>query len=308
MWYLFAAVRVGVGWIAVVAVLATGVFAALQATALSATAAPRWIVFAARLGATDQPQLYRIQTDGKGLQKITTGTTAATQPAYSPNGQQIAFSRLGSGIYKMNLDGSGLKRLTRNGRDGYPGWSPNGKLIAFTRITGKDWSLFVMNASGGAVRRLQRAPSAGRPTWAADGKSIFLPSGGAMIRVDPRTGGAVKRYAAKLDLSVSQGATVSPDGANFAFIGSRPANGPEDCGESPCPQFALYAASAKTGHRVKVADDAGPAGFSPDSKTIVYVAKFKLVFDLLKSGKKTTLDFGDTPIAQGDAAPAWQPR
>ena len=103
----------------------------------AATAAPRWLVFAARLGATDQPQLYRIQTDGKGLQKITTGTTAATQPAFSPNGQQIAFSRLGSGIYKMNLDGSGLKRLTRNGRDGYPGWSPNGKLIAFTRIVGK---------------------------------------------------------------------------------------------------------------------------------------------------------------------------
>jgi Tol biopolymer transport system component len=304
--YLFAAVRVGVKFVVLVAVTATGVVAA--SSALSATAAPRWLVFAARIGATDQPQLYRIQTDGKGLQKITEGANAATQPAFAPNGQQIVFSRLGFGIYKMNLDGTGLKRLTKNGRDGYPAWSPNGKQIAFNRITGKDWSLFVMNTSGGAVHRLKFAPSAGRPTWARDGKSIFMPSGGAMIRVDSRNGRAVKRYSARLDLSVSQGATVAPDGSNFAFIGSRAADGPEDCGESPCPQFALYAASARNGHRIKVANDAGPAGFSPDGKTIVYVAKFKLVFDVLKTGKKTTLDFGDTPVAQGDAAPAWQPR
>ena len=290
-----------------VAVLATGVFVA--SSALSATAAPRWLVFAAKHEATDaSSQLYRIQADGKGLQQITTGDAPATQPAFSPNGQQLAYSRLGFGIYRMNLDGSGLKRLTTNGRDGYPAWSPNGKQIAFNRITGKDWSLFVMNTSGGAAHRLKLAPAAGRPTWARDGKSIFMPSGGAMVRADAKTGRIVKRYPAKLDLSVSQGATVAPDGSNFAFIGSREPTGPDDCGESPCPQFALYLASAKTGHRVKVANDAGPAGFSPDSKTIVYVAKFKLVFDVVKTGKKTTLDFGDAPIAQGDAAPAWQPR
>src|SRR4051812_31966587 len=80
LWYLFAAVRVGVRWAALVAVAATGVFVALQGAALSATAAPRWIVFAARLGGADPSQLYRIQTDGKGLQKITEGADPATQP------------------------------------------------------------------------------------------------------------------------------------------------------------------------------------------------------------------------------------
>ena len=33
----------------------------------------------------------------------------------------------------MNIDGTGLHRLTTNGRDSYPTWSPDGKQVAFVR-------------------------------------------------------------------------------------------------------------------------------------------------------------------------------
>ena len=58
-------------------------------------------------------------------------------------------------IYVMNVDGSGLKRLTNNSSiDGLPAWSPNGRSIAFVSDQGGAWGLWVMNADGSGRRKL----------------------------------------------------------------------------------------------------------------------------------------------------------
>src|SRR5207249_11942475 len=49
--------------------------------------------------------------------------------AWSPDGRQIAFSRNGD-VYVMNVDGSGVTQLTRDGTASPTGGSPNGKQIA----------------------------------------------------------------------------------------------------------------------------------------------------------------------------------
>lgn len=57
-------------------------------------------------------------------------------PAWSPDGSQIAFCGQQGGnydIYVINLDGSGLTRITSNADvDRYPTWSPDGGSIAFS--------------------------------------------------------------------------------------------------------------------------------------------------------------------------------
>ena len=74
------------------------------------------------------------------------------------HGDRVAFMSNHAGnweIYTMNVDGSGLRRLTNNSSiDGLPTWSPNGRSIAFVSDQGGAWGLWVMNADGSGRRKL----------------------------------------------------------------------------------------------------------------------------------------------------------
>jgi TolB protein len=78
--------------------------------------------------------------------------------APAASGDRIAFMSDRTGnweIYVMNVDGSGLKRLTNDSAiDGLPTWSPNGGSIAFVSNQGGAWGLWVMNADGSGRRKL----------------------------------------------------------------------------------------------------------------------------------------------------------
>jgi TolB protein len=58
-------------------------------------------------------------------------------------------------VYAVNLDGTGLKRLTSNSaNDGLPTWSPDGRSIAFVSNRSGAWAIWVMDASGDNQRKL----------------------------------------------------------------------------------------------------------------------------------------------------------
>jgi len=56
-------------------------------------------------------QLFTINTDGTGIQQLTSGELYATSPHWTPDGSKIVYSRWGWGVeeklYKLNSDGSG---------------------------------------------------------------------------------------------------------------------------------------------------------------------------------------------------------
>ena len=68
----------------------------------------------------------------------------------------------------MNADGSGQRRLARNGSA--PAWSPDGRTIAF--FSGS--KIYLMNADGSEHRPLTRAAGGGQRSlaWSPDGRKL----------------------------------------------------------------------------------------------------------------------------------------
>ena len=117
----------------------------------------------------DVSGIYLASASGSGAQWLVRGTW----PAWSPDGQQIAFEQ-DSAIYTINVNGSGTKRLTGGTQ---PSWSPDGSMIAFATRSG----ISVIRADGTQELELVGGnfdPSVtdpiglGKPSWSPDGARI----------------------------------------------------------------------------------------------------------------------------------------
>ena len=95
--------------------------------------------------------IYVMNADGSGQRRLTGTAGFEDSPAWSPDGQKIAFGRDG-GVYVVNADGSGERRLTRNRAAFHgPAWSPDARRIAFVRALGRgrhNLEIYVANADG----------------------------------------------------------------------------------------------------------------------------------------------------------------
>jgi LysM repeat protein len=99
--------------------------------------------------------LFVVPSAGGSYRQLTTHSSDTSPAGY---GSKVAFMSSRDGnweIYTVNLDGSGLKRLTSNSaNDGLPTWSPDGKSVAFVSNRSGAWAIWVMSASGDNQRKL----------------------------------------------------------------------------------------------------------------------------------------------------------
>jgi eukaryotic-like serine/threonine-protein kinase len=109
---------------------------------------------------------------------ITYGTSFATHPSVSPDGNWLTYSSSGGpreDIFVVRKDGTGLRQLTNDiAKDRLPRWSPDGKRIAFfSDREGKNeiWSVDVEGS--GAISQLTFAGTrAIFPTWSPDANQL----------------------------------------------------------------------------------------------------------------------------------------
>ena len=155
------------------------------------------IAYAVYRSSDGPAEVFVVDADG-GQRSLTREWGLRDVPVWSPDGRRIAFLRnpcdralheacVGTtGIYVMNADGSGRRRLARGAKvpgdwpgqpQGYPGpppaWSPDGRRIAFVSDRDGNFEIYVMKADGSGQRNLTRdAASDGDPVWSPDGRRI----------------------------------------------------------------------------------------------------------------------------------------
>ena len=122
--------------------------------------------------------IFAAKADGGGITQLTHTDAFEQFPVWSPDGQQVLFTR-GSvmdniDLYVMDADGGNERRLTEHAeRDQQATWSPDGNQIAFVSQRDGDVAIWVMGADGGDKRKLVKGRA---PAWSPDGKSLSFVS------------------------------------------------------------------------------------------------------------------------------------
>jgi TolB protein len=134
----------------------------------------RFVAFMRWTLASDQDQLWVMERDGSQPRRVVDGT--GWDPTWSPDGTTLLFAsdRAGSvQLYTVNLDGSGLSRISNlpavRGRND---WSSQGLITTYSGEPGKR-ELFLMNADGSQVHQV--SPGGGNsqgPSFSPDGRWI----------------------------------------------------------------------------------------------------------------------------------------
>ena len=127
--------------------------------------------------------LYIMNADGTELAQLTTGPEANFDPAWSPDGNRIAFTSLRDGykqIYMLNLDSQIETRLTNTPAEiesSLPAWSPFGNQIAYVVKRVGTYQIWTMSDEGQDNVQLVRS---GQnlwdflPQWSPDGVTILF--------------------------------------------------------------------------------------------------------------------------------------
>jgi Tol biopolymer transport system component len=260
------------------------------------------------------PQIFSLSV--RGGQPRILGASAADDddPAPSPDGRLIAFSRRGD-IWLMNADGSGQRLLTRGGS--HPTWSPNGRAIAFNGggpgecppeafRCGHLVAVWTIRVDGSALRRHDAASR--NASWSPGGRRIAYEGG-----VDPygdshgirvaNADGTHARWVARAGAEP----TWAPTGRLIAYTGRRGIEvvRPDGTGRRRLAAGGRSATWAPRGNRLAYA--CGRPAESPGAGTTFALC----VIDAAGRGRRMVargVTVSSNPAGLDRAEAAWSPR
>jgi len=237
---------------------------------------PAWSPDRSRIAFTSvrdgNPEIYVMSADGSGVMRLTYDTVPNHSPAWSPDGRRIAFVseqrgsigcsnsgcwRVGKGdIFVVNVDGTGLSRLTNDPDHGYsapsyehPAWSPDGRRIVLSREEADRASLFVTNSDGSSLSAFLSAANAfyTEPAWSPDGRRIAFRCAGLvcvinadgteLVQLTARSGASHRRPAWSPDGQRIVCAVAEPVLGEDLYVIKADGTGISRLTESPLPRY-----------------------------------------------------------------------
>lgn len=186
--------------------------------AYAGKASGNWDIYLQRIGGGESENLTRDSKDDD------------TQPAFSPDGKQIAFrsDRNGGGIFVMNRNGSGVRRVVDSGYN--PEWSPDSKQLVYAEEsimrpedrTGRLSHIWSVDVASGRKRMLTKSDGV-QPQWSPNGRNIAYWAidldGDRDIWTMPADGGQPIRITR--DSYIDWNPVWSPDARHLYFCSNR---------------------------------------------------------------------------------------
>jgi len=229
-------------------------------------------VFGGRLAAVSSrggnKEVFLLDSDGESVQAVTRNGAINLSPAWSPKGDQIAwtsYKRSNPDLYIKDLRTGRTRTISNvNGVNTSPAFTPDGGSLALIRSTDGDSDIFVVDTRSG--KELRRLTTGGgidvSPSYTADGASVVFASersGGSQVYRIPAAGGKAQRLTFTGDFNIDP--VPSPDGTKIAFVG-RSEGG-----------FDIYVADSDGRQVVRLTqdmrDNEDPT-WSPDSRYVVF--------------------------------------
>jgi TolB protein len=127
------------------------------------------IAFESDRGGTQQ--IYVMDANGGGQNRISFGKGRYSTPVWSPDGQWIAFTKSAGGKFSIGVmkpDGSGERILTEGFHNEGPTWAPNSRVLMFFRETGGESGgaqLYSVDVTGYNEQPVQTPGFASDPAW-----------------------------------------------------------------------------------------------------------------------------------------------
>lgn len=201
--------------------------------------------------------LWGMNGDGSDAFMIE-GAGQASEPAFSPDGNKLAFYHWTDGVYIWDLVKETSMRVVDNSEAAFATWSPNGNRLAYANLYGQP-QVFIVNVDGSDNHPV--TPGL-RPNWSLKGGFIAYDSCEnnkcGIFRINPDGGG--KR---QLTEDGGGGAAVSPNGQNIAYWSQFDGD------------FEIYVINADGSGKRQLTqnqgNDALPA-WSPDGQAIYYLS------------------------------------
>lgn len=145
-------------------------------------------------------ELYSMPLDGGSAQRLTETATTELDPALSPDGTRLAFTRIVGGLPKLftsHADGSGATRATASFDHGAsieagPSWAPDSQRLVFVSTQQGSADLWIWSPTEGVSPLVVHPAADVEPAWSPDGRQVAFVStrdgGTDLYRIEVATG------------------------------------------------------------------------------------------------------------------------